>query len=74
MTKTVTEALNAPKKGCMVMGRERAFASLYIQVFRCNQTTEQWLTELESHGLTKILIAGGNPATNPAKKFGIFHE
>jgi hypothetical protein len=29
---------------------------------------------LESYGLTKILLAGGDPATNPAKKFSVLHK
>ena len=32
------------------------------------------ITRLESYGLTKISLAGGDPATNPAKKFGVLHK
>jgi hypothetical protein len=32
------------------------------------------LDKLEGDGLAKILIAGGNPPANPAKKFGVLYK
>lgn len=59
------------KKAYLIIGREPASVCPYTTSLT---PAMRWLTESESHGLAKVLIAGSDPATDFAKEFSVFHE
>jgi len=53
----------------LIIGLARDAGLSCVRIFELRR-----LVCLESYGLTKIFLAGGDPATNPAKEFGVLHK